>query len=87
MNAYQKAREALMSILAEDCKIDVSSVSDDARLQEDLGLDSMTLLNLALEAENFLGCPLDEDPENPPLTVRALIELVAMRLEEQRNVA
>ena len=87
MNARKTAREALVSILVKDCKIDAAAISDDARLQDDLGLDSMTLLNLALEAENFLGCPLDEDPENPPMTVRELIDLVALRLEEQRHVA
>jgi len=87
MTAYQEAREALVSILAKDCKIDVTTISDENRLQDDLGLDSITLLSLALEAENFLGCPLEEDPENPPLTVRALVELVAIRLEEQRDVA
>jgi len=87
MNAYKEAREALISILVEDCKVDASSISDEDHLQDDLGLDSMRLLSLALEAENFLGCALEEDPEDPPLTVRALVELVATRLEEQRHVA
>ncbi len=87
MTAQNQAREALVCILVEECKIDVAGISDDHHLQDDLGLDSMKLLSLALEAENFLGCPLDEDPENPPMTVRALVELVALRLEEQQNVA
>ena len=87
MSTYQEAKEALFAILVNDCKVNTNGIDDDAKLQDDLGLDSMTLLNLALEAENFLGCPLDEDPENPPLTVRALTELVATRIEEQRHVA
>ena len=87
MNAKTKAREAIVAILVNDCKIDKANISDDAHLQDDLGLDSMTLLNLALEAENFLGCALEEDPEDPPLTVRALVELMVARMEEQRNVA
>lgn len=87
MTTEQQAREALTGILVEECRVDASSITDASRLQDDLGLDSMTLLSLALEVENFLGCALEEDPENPPLTVGALIELVVMRLEEQRNVA
>ena len=87
MSHYQAAKDALFAILVNDCKVSINGIDDDDKLQDDLGLDSMTLLNLALEAENFLGCPLDEDPENPPLTVRALTELVATRLEEQRHVA
>jgi len=47
----------------------------------------MTLLSLALEAENFMGCALEEDPENPPMTIRELVEMMALRMEEQRNVA
>ena len=87
MTAEQKARQALTAILVEECRVDASNITDASRLQDDLGLDSMTLLSLALEVENFLGCALEEDPENPPLTVGELIELVVERLEEQRNVA
>jgi len=87
MNAEEQARQALTAILVEECRVDASSITDASRLQDDLGLDSMTLLSLALEVENFLGCALEEDPENPPLTVGALIELVVERLKEQRNVA
>ena len=87
MTVEQQARKALTAILVEECRVDASSITDASRLQDDLGLDSMTLLSLALEVENFMGCALEEDPENPPLTVGALIELVVMRLEEQRNVA
>jgi acyl carrier protein len=87
MNAEEQARQALTAILVEECRVDASSITDASRLQDDLGLDSMTLLSLALEVENFLGCALEEDPEHPPLTVGALIELVVTRLEEQRNVA
>jgi len=87
MNAEQQARQALTAILVDECRVDASSITDSSRLQDDLGLDSMTLLSLALEVENFLGCALEEDPENPPLTVAALIELVVARLEEQQNVA
>jgi acyl carrier protein len=87
MNAQQQARAAVVSILIEDCKINGTVITDDAHLQDDLGLDSMTLLSLALEAENFIGCALDEDPENPPMTIRELGEMMALRMEEQRNVA
>ena len=70
MNAEQRARQALTDILVEECRVDASSITDASRLQDDLGLDSMTLLSLALEVENFLGCALEEDPENvhPPKT-------------------
>ena len=87
MSTEQKVREALVTILVDECRVDASGINDSSKLQDDLGLDSMTLLSLALEVENFLGCALEEDPENPPLTVGELVELAVTRLEEQRNVA
>ena len=87
MSTEQKVRDALVTILVDECRVDASGINDSSKLQDDLGLDSMTLLSLALEVENFLGCALEEDPENPPLTVGELVELAVTRLEEQRNVA
>jgi len=62
-------------------------LSPSDHLQHDLGLDSMTFLQLALDLEAFLGAPLGEDPEELPETVQDLVDLVAQRLEGQRDVA
>lgn len=46
------------------------------RLVEDLGLDSLLLLNLALEVENRWQIVLGETPEDPPRTLSDLTDLV-----------
>ena len=66
------------------CEIGDQPVRGEDRLQEDLGLDSLQLLSLALEVENSYRVFLDDDPDSPPRTVNDLVELVSQRLAEQQ---
>ena len=51
-------------ILAEIAKVDPIAVARDTRLREDLGVDSLTLIEVAVAAEDAFGFPLpDEDLE------------------------
>ena len=51
-------------ILAEVAKVDPAAVARDKRLREDLGVDSLTLIEVAVAAEDAFGVPLpDEDLE------------------------
>lgn len=73
--------EVVRTILAEHCGVD-DVVTESSRFQEDLGLDSMGLLTLALETENHFELCLDEPPDQPPETVGDLVALVEQRLRE-----
>ena len=84
MSLYQEALMVVQDVLVEHCGVEHNSVGQDVHLQRDLGLDSMALLNLALELENKLELCLEEDPENPPETVEEVARLIAQRLEEIR---
>jgi acyl carrier protein len=51
-------------ILEQVAKIDPAAVARDTRLREDLGVDSLTLIEVAVATEDALGVPLpDEDLE------------------------
>jgi len=51
-------------VLGEVAKVDPAVVARDKRLREDLGLDSLTLIEVAVAAEDAFGVPLpDEDLE------------------------
>jgi acyl carrier protein len=78
----------IVAILRQHCGIQHQPVASHTRLQEDLGLDSMGLITLALEIENHWQFYLAEPPEAPPHTLGELAALVAQRLREQphRNV-
>ncbi len=76
--------EPIEQILREHCGVR-DAIQLDSRLQEDLGLDSMGLLTLALETENHFELCLDEPPDQPPQSVREIVDLVALRLKESRE--
>jgi acyl carrier protein len=51
-------------ILEQVAKVDPAALARDTRLREDLGVDSLTLIEVAVATEDALGVPLpDEDLE------------------------
>lgn len=74
-------------ILREVLEDESLQLRGEESLVHDLGLDSMTFLHLALQLEDFLQAPLNEDPENLPETVDDLILLVQAQLEVPAHVA
>jgi len=51
-------------ILEQVAKVDPAAVAQDKRLRDDLGVDSLTLIEVAVAAEDAFGVPLpDEDLE------------------------
>ena len=51
-------------------------IEPQARLREDLGLDSVGILTLMVELENKLQKTLQENPESPPETVEQLARFI-----------
>lgn len=50
---------------------------------EDLELDSVGLLCLAVGLENHYRVKLEENPEEPPATVEDVVNLLAKALEKE----
>ena len=86
MTSYDSVLAAISNILKEHCGIE-REIKREFKLQEDLGLDSMGLLNLALEVENRFEIFLEEDAANPPITVHDVVELAQQRILEQTTAA
>lgn len=53
-----------------------------SRLVEDLGLDSIHLMTLAMAVEDHFEVPLDEDDEAAIVTVADLVRVVEHKLSE-----
>ena len=77
--------QQIVAILHTYCGVQTPHPGTDVRLQEELGLDSMGLLTLALEIENHWQLYLAEPPEAPPQTLGELADLVAQRLREKAS--
>ena len=82
MKTYEECLKSVRDVLVEHCSVTIEPIDENLHLQSDLGLDSMALLNLALEIENKFELCLEEDPEQPPETVGEVARLVVQRLED-----
>lgn len=71
--------DVIVTILKDHCRV-TTEFSPELRLSEDLGLDSIGLLTLALELENHYRVRLEENPEAPPVTLGELADVVRARL-------
>ena len=73
--------QKLISLLREKSHLP-TEINGNSRLQLDLALDSVKLLEFILETENAFQIFLGEDPQNPPQTLIELADLILLRLQE-----
>ena len=69
--------------LQEMFELDAGSVSLDARLREDLGLDSIDAVDMAAKMEEMTGRRLDEDDLRRIRTVADVVEVVDKMLNAE----
>jgi acyl carrier protein len=75
-------QKAIGEVLRTHCNVTVP-IQPESRLAEDLGLDSVGLLTMAVEVENYFQTALGEEPEHPPRTVADVVALIQRRLIER----
>ena len=63
-------------ILEEVAKVDRAKVAQDKRLREDLGIDSLSLIEVAVAAEDEFGVPLPDEDLERLQTVGEVIDYV-----------
>ena len=66
--------------LRRQCNV-TGPIQPETQFRRDLGLDSLALLTLAVAAEDHFQICLNEDPEQPPLTVGDFVSLVKQRID------
>lgn len=74
--------DTVCQVLKGPCGV-TSSISAQSRLVEDLELDSVGLLCLAVGLENRYRVKLEENPEEPPATVADVVLLLEKALEKK----
>ncbi|MCR9141111.1 MAG: acyl carrier protein [bacterium] len=79
----KEIEQAVADVLRTHCNV-TKEIRAESRLAEDLGLDSVGLLTMAVEVENHFQTVLGEEPERPPRTVHAVVDLIEQRLTERK---
>jgi acyl carrier protein len=69
-------------MVADALHIDVSLIQPDTRLREDLGIDSLTLLELVMKTENVFGITI-EDAEL--VSIHRVSDVVAIIDRKMKN--
>ncbi len=61
---YNRGTKMIEKILAERLNIDAESISDDSNIVEDLGADSLSVVEIVMDIENEFDISIpDEDAE------------------------
>jgi acyl carrier protein len=68
--------ERAKQIIAEQLVVDLDDVVDSASLIDDLGADSLDMVELVLKFENAFGFEISDDAAESVLTVGAAVKLL-----------
>lgn len=73
----------IAEVARDQLELDPAAVRPEARLVEDLGLDSLRLLTLAAEVENRFRVALEPEDDAAIVTVGDLVAALERRLAER----
>jgi acyl carrier protein len=74
---YDRARAVLLEELSKAAKTDLSGLSDEVVIRDDVPVDSLALLQVFLEIEERLGVEIDEEALGDVRTVGELAACIA----------
>ncbi|MBU1147371.1 MAG: acyl carrier protein [Candidatus Omnitrophica bacterium] len=76
-------REDVKRLISEIARMDVIKVKEDADIRDDLGIDSLSAMEILAAIEKKLGIVIDEAKAFDIVTVRDLIDLVMFYVKEK----
>ena len=68
--------EKIKQVLAEQLGIDAGTIKDDANILEDLGADSLDIIEMLMTLEDEYGITIPDDKINQVKTVSEIVELI-----------
>jgi len=78
----RKEIESLIkNFLIEDMEIDATKMHDDARLKEDLGLDSLDFVDIVVIVEKYFGFKIKPEEMSNVLTVKDFYDYIDTKVK------
>ena len=81
----EKLTNKIIKIIAKELDVPQRSIKDDTSIQEDLGADSLDVINIVMAIENKFNIEIDEDTLHQFNTVANIVEALALVIEPERN--
>lgn len=75
----------ISKIIAKELDVSPKSIKEDTSIQEDLGADSLDVINIVMAIENKFNIEIDEDTLHQFNTVANIVDALAMVIERERN--
>ncbi len=57
----EKLKKAIIKIIGKELDVPTRSITDDTSIQEDLGADSLDVINIVMTIENKFNIEIDEE--------------------------
>ncbi|SHG55180.1 acyl carrier protein [Jatrophihabitans endophyticus] len=76
MPSSDEVRQGLASILAEVADVNPDDVSDDKSFVDDLDVDSLSMVEVAMEAETQFGVKIPDDKLSDLKTVKDAVDYI-----------
>ncbi len=81
----EKLTNKIIKIIAKELDVPQRSIKDDTSIQEDLGADSLDVINIVMAIENKFNIEIDEDTLHQFNTVANIVDALALVIEPERN--
>lgn len=72
--------QKVKSAVAEQLGIDVASISNEASFTDDLGADSLDLVELVMSFENEFGLTIPDEDSSSLTTVQKAVDYIASKI-------
>ena len=69
-------KEEIIELIAKKLRIDVDSIEDDSNLVNDLGADSIALVEMLMEIESALDITVSDEEAAELKTVRDVVDFI-----------
>ena len=80
----KKDTQALLDILVEQLGVEPAQLTADARIQEDLGADSLTVIQIIMAVEELFHLSIPDEQAEKVSTVQDLFEMIANPCSQPR---
>ncbi len=85
MKDMSKTAERIREIIAEKLMVELDEVTDEATFREDLGADSLDLVDLIMEFEDEFGIEIPEEDAEKINTVGEAIAYIERKIGEKEG--
>lgn len=72
----ESQKQDINEMIAEKLGMDVEKIGNESKLEDDLGVDSLDIVELVMELEKMYDISIPDDDYNNKITVQGVYEIV-----------